>query len=172
MNIPHACSRILGQLIQLVNRLSAEEYARSATVLGNHSLGQHIRHIIEFFTCLEQGMQRGCVNYDRRAHDKLLESDKYLALEVLHRIQNFVNNPPPNSNLLLELDYAVNPAEMQQVPTNFLRELVYNIEHAVHHMALIRLGVREVAPHITLPPDFGVAASTIRHQQKTLSAEA
>jgi hypothetical protein len=73
---------------------------------------------------------------------------------------------------LLELDYAVNPAEMQKVPTNFLRELVYNIEHAVHHMALIRIGVREVAPHITLPPDFGVAASTIRHQQKTLTAEA
>ena len=55
--------------------------------------------------------------------------------------------------------------------SNLDRELVYNIEHAIHHMALIKIGIKEVAPQLQLPEGFGVANSTIRHkkQQKKIS---
>jgi hypothetical protein len=37
------------------------------------------------------------------------------------------------------------------------------MEHAIHHMALIRVGLEEQGiPDI--PPHFGVAPSTVRHQ--------
>jgi hypothetical protein len=51
------------------------------------------------------------------------------------------------------------------VETTALRELVYNIEHAVHHMAIMKIGVREIASYIGLSSDFGIAASTIRHKE-------
>ncbi len=170
MNIPMACSGILEQLIQLVEQLSPEEFSRPASVLGNHSVGQHVRHTLEFFICLEEGLPAGCVNYDKRAHDKLIETDKYAALNVLNRIRSFVTQPQLNTNLHLEVAYGTHAEEIQRVPSNFLRELVYNIEHAVHHMALIKIGIREVAPHIALPAEFGVASSTLRYQRKITTA--
>lgn len=172
MDIPCACLGILNQLTKLVEELSPEEYSRPARILGNYSLGQHIRHTLEFFICLEQGMSGGCVNYDKRAHDKLIESDKFVALQTLSRIRSFVQQQVADKPLILEIAYGVHSENFQQVPSNFLRELVYNIEHAVHHMAMIKIGVQEVAPHISLPADFGVASSTLRYQQQTASISA
>ncbi len=34
------------------------------------------------------------------------------------------------------------------VPTNFEREMVYNIEHAIHHMAIIRIALQHEYIHI------------------------
>lgn len=172
MNITTACSGILEQISRLVEELTPEEYSRPVKVLGNYSLGQHIRHTLEFFICLEQGLMSGCVNYDKRAHDRLIESDKFIALNTLNRIRGFVEQQTDDRPLNLEIAYGLKPENYQQVPSNFLRELVYNIEHAVHHMALIKIGVREVAPRISLPPDFGVASSTLRYQQQTATTPA
>ena len=53
--------------------------------------------------------------------------------------------------------------ESLKVPTNEERELVYNIEHAIHHMAIIRIGIENDFPHAHLPDKFGFAYSTIKH---------
>ena len=39
-----------------------------------------------------------------------------------------------------------------------------NVEHAIHHMALIQVAVKNAFGHIELPPHFGVAYSTVQHQ--------
>jgi hypothetical protein len=72
--------------------------------------------------------------------------------------------------LKLEVGYDIEREEFVTIDTTFFRELAYNIEHAVHHMAIVKIGVREVAPYITLDKDFGVAASTIRHKEAIASA--
>ncbi|NBP71028.1 MAG: hypothetical protein EBU52_20110, partial [Cytophagia bacterium] len=67
--------------------------------------------------------------------------------------------------LILEVGYDMSANDFVTIESNFMRELVYNIEHAVHHMAIMKIGIKEVAPYIQLPFDFGVAASTIRHKE-------
>jgi hypothetical protein len=89
----------------------------------------------------------------------------------LNKITEFVLSRPSNKTLKLEAAYDLNKEEFITIETNFLRELVYNIEHAVHHMAIIKIGVREVAPQIVLPHDFGIAASTIRYQEAAATAQ-
>jgi hypothetical protein len=59
--------------------------------------------------------------------------------------------------------------EFLSIETTATRELVYNIEHAVHHMAIMKIGVREIASYICLAPDFGIAASTIRYKEASIS---
>jgi hypothetical protein len=167
MNLQTACTGILNQLSELVKQLSAEDYIKPIPALSQSSIGQHLRHTLEFFICLEQGVERGVVNYDKRAHDKLIESDKFLALSVLSRIADFITKQNLNNPLKLEVGYDLTNDHFISVDTNYQRELIYNIEHAVHHMAIMKIGVREAAPYVTLPSDFGVAASTIRYQENT-----
>jgi hypothetical protein len=51
------------------------------------------------------------------------------------------------------------------IKSNYYREIAYNLEHTIHHMALIRVGVNEVSL-VQLPQEFGMAFSTIKHQQQ------
>jgi uncharacterized damage-inducible protein DinB len=167
MNLNNACGNILTQLADLVNQLSKQEFTKPIDSLGQSTLGQHLRHTLEFFICLEKGFENGLINYDKRAHDKLIESDKFIALSMISKINEFVNSQSSDKALKLEAGYDLDKEEFVTIETNFLRELVYNIEHAVHHMAIMKIGIREIAPTITLPPDFGVAASTIRYKETT-----
>jgi uncharacterized damage-inducible protein DinB len=164
MNINTACAHILSQLTDLVSQINERDFVKPSDQLSQSTIGQHLRHTLEFFICFEKGYQQGIVNYDKRAHDKLIENDKFFALATIERIEDFVRSLE-EKELRLEVGYDLSQEEFVMIDTTAMRELVYNIEHAVHHMAIIKIGVREVAPYIDLPKDFGVAASTIRYQE-------
>jgi len=165
MNLNKACCNILSQLTDVVDQISEQDFTKQIESLGYSTIGQHLRHTLEFFICLEQGFEKGLINYDKRAHDKLIESDKFIALTTLSKINEFIQSRPHDKSLKLEAGYDLNKEEYVTIETNFLRELVYNIEHAVHHMAIMKIGIREIAPNVKLPHDFGIAASTIRYQE-------
>jgi hypothetical protein len=165
MNLTNACSNILNQLRDVVEQLDARQFSMPSQALSNSSIGQHLRHTLEFFICLEQGYQHGVINYDKRPHDKTIERDRELALLALERIDCFVHIMNLEKPLELEVNYDIEEEHNETLSTTSKRELVYNIEHAVHHMALMKIGIREIAPEIVLPADFGIAASTVRHQQ-------
>jgi len=165
MQLVRACSSILDQLENVVAQLSAEDFSRPSPALSNSTIGQHMRHTIEFFLCLENGFRDGVINYDKRAHDKLIESDKFIALNAIRQIRRFVVATTNDCTLRLDVGYDRHTEDCVTIQTNYFRELTYNIEHAVHHMALIKIGVREVADYVKLPGDFGVAVSTLRHNE-------
>jgi hypothetical protein len=170
MNISKACIYILDQLASLVHEIEERDFTKPSEALSNSTVGQHLRHTLEFFICFEQGFEKGLINYDKRAHDKLIESDKFIALGTISKISGFIHTLNVNKPLKLEVGYDLSHEEFVTIETNATRELVYNIEHAVHHMAIMKIGIREVAPYVTLPFDFGVAASTVRHKEATTSS--
>lgn len=161
-----ACS-ILSQLEVLVQELSDGEYRAPADILHSATIGQHVRHTLEFFICLQNGVATGLVNYDARAHNRDLETARELALTTLQAVKRFLGEQPPRDELWLASDYSAHLDEPVRIVTNFQRELAYNIEHAIHHMALIRIGLKEIAPHLRVPRNFGVAVSTLRHQSSS-----
>ena len=57
----------------------------------------------------------------------------------------------------------------ESIPSTVARELSYNIEHCIHHLALIKIGLKILKPEMVLPSTFGVAASTIRHRKAVAS---
>ena len=173
MQLSDACKTILNQLSDVVKQLDETDFARPSAALSNATVGQHTRHTLEFFLCLEQGFQKGVVNYDKRAHDKLIESDKFIALNAIRQIGDFIARQKRDQPLKLEVGYERDSEECVTIETNYFRELTYNIEHAVHHMAIMKIGLREVAPYVSFPPDFGIAVSTMRHKEaQTASVEA
>jgi uncharacterized damage-inducible protein DinB len=164
LHLHQACGHILNQLSTLVDQITADDFARPVESLSNATIGQHLRHTLEFFLCFQQGYQNGLINYDNRGHDKLIESDKFIARAAIGKISDFIA-ALQDKPLKLEAGYDFGKDLFVTIDTNATRELVYNIEHAVHHMAIMKIGVREIAAYIALPSDFGIAASTVRYKE-------
>ncbi len=162
MQIAQAIRNVFVQLHETLDKLTPEQYTASSKSLFNATIGQHVRHIVELFQCLEQGYEIGTVNYERRKRDKQIETDKNLAIHLLHQISNDLLRA--DKKIQLEMSYDDVSNETITVESNYYREVVYNLEHTVHHMALIRVGVTELSD-IQLPEGFGVANSTTKHRE-------
>ena len=170
MNLQDTAHKILSQLASITHQISPGDYSRPSEVLGGASIGRHIRHIVEFFTTFEEGCKSGVVNYDKRKHDALIETEKNFALNSLDGIIAFVTNLPGDAPLAVEVSYNAGQPDYA-VNSSLMRELVYNIEHAVHHMAMIRIGLKEVAAYVQTDDDLGIAASTIRYARAMATPE-
>lgn len=169
MQLLLAAKNILTQLSGVVEQITEDDFRKYSNTL-NATVGQHLRHTLEFFICLEQGYEQGVVNYDKRIHNKAMENDKFIALHTISQIQDFINYNQGDKQLTLEAGYLPDSDACETINTNYHRELIYNIEHAVHHMAIMKIGIREVAEYIALPADFGVAVSTLRYKESSVTA--
>ena len=162
MQIIESIHRVFGQLEDVLVQLTPEQYTTPCKNLFQSSLGQHVRHIIELFQGLQNGYASGNINYEKRKRDVRIETEKTTAIQQLQHIAKQLNQP--DKTLTLEANYNEQSAESILVSSNYYRELLYNLEHAVHHMALIRVGLQEVA-NVQLPDSFGVASSTVKHRE-------
>lgn len=150
------------QLSDALYQLTDDEYTQPSKILFNATIGQHVRHIIELFQCLEKGYEEGVVNYEKRKRDYQIETDKSFAALLLRRV--YRNLEKPDKRITLEAEDYNETAETVTIPSNYYREIAYNLEHTIHHMALIRVGINEVSS-IILAGEFGVAYSTIKFRQ-------
>lgn len=163
MLLTHPIQHVFVQLSESLRLLTDAEYRQPSTTLFNATIGQHIRHIIELFICLEQGYAEGVVNYEKRKRDYRIETEKEFAISLLKDIYNKLDKP--NKEMILEAEDYTDTMETVAISSNYYREIAYNLEHTIHHMALVRVGVNEVSS-VKLPDDFGVAYSTIKYRQQ------
>ena len=162
MQFKEAIVNVFHQLDESLRNLSEAQYRQPVKILFDATIGQHVRHIIELYICLYNGYETGVVNYDKRKRDIRIETDKDFAIELMEMITG--NLVKFNKDLLLEASYDNHSAAVP-VATNYYREIIYNLEHTVHHMALVRVGINEVST-IAIPDDFGVASSTIKYRKE------
>ncbi len=158
------CETVLNQLETVLNKIAPADYCRPSSRLGGSSIGQHMRHVLEFFVCLGQGVETGVVNYDKRARDPRIENNPEFALAAIHQIRMLIQNKD-DQTMQLQVEYQNSNDFL--LPTTYAREIAYNIEHATHHMAIIKIGIGEVARDLELPAEFGLAPSTVRHKKQS-----
>ncbi|NNC55100.1 MAG: hypothetical protein HKO07_05205, partial [Pseudomonadales bacterium] len=77
---------LLNQVDALLSSLDDARYTNNSSVLFDSALGVHVRHLLDHYDCLLQGLQRGCVNYDARERDARVESGTAYARQRLHRL--------------------------------------------------------------------------------------
>ncbi len=163
MLLQKSIQNVFVQLTETLKQMSGAEYTQESKILFNASIGQHVRHIIELFLCLEQGYESGVVNYEKRKRDYQIETNKEFAIQLLKDIYHRLDRP--DVELIMETEDYEDPSGIVSISSNYYREIAYNLEHTIHHMALIRVGVNEVSS-IQLPDEFGVAYSTIKFRQQ------
>jgi hypothetical protein len=162
MQLQNAIQHVVAQLSASLEQLTDSQYTHASVTLSNATIGQHVRHIIEMYTCLEEGYECGIVNYEHRKRDANIEKEKSLALALLTKIVEGLHKE--NKTLVLKAAYNISSDEVIDFDTNYYREIAYNLEHTIHHMALIKVGIREISD-ISIPEGFGVASSTIKFRE-------
>lgn len=165
-----ACIENLDQLRDLLEVMPGEVYTHKSVCLSGATIGGHMRHILEFYTCLLDGaMQENnaqatlVVNYGKRARDKEIETwpEKALAtIDFICEQLSSVRNRP--EAVYYEGQHDIATDTTIRIRSSFDRELLYNLEHAIHHQALIRVSLLEQDLEGLIDKNFGVAPSTIR----------
>ncbi|MBL0340021.1 MAG: DinB family protein [Bacteroidetes bacterium] len=146
----------LHDLLGSIQQIAPEEYCKPCVELSGSTIGEHTRHIIELFQCLLNQYETGVINYDKRERNKLIENNPEVAMACLNEIT--IQIKKENKTLTLESDAGV-------FQTNYFRELLYNLEHCIHHQALIKVAL-VVFNSLVVSDNFGVAPSTIKYRKQ------
>ncbi len=149
----------LEQFKQVLLTLPKDCYAQQCKVLSDSTIGQHTRHIIELYQCLINGYDAADVSYDRRERDVRIERELSFAIAQLEHIQQQLERP----NKTIKISYEL-AGEETFMDSNYYREVMYNLEHTIHHQALIKVGIEHFTA-LELPASFGVAPSTMQYRE-------
>lgn len=163
MNILQASVSVLDELVQILDQTEDEQYQMKLDVFSGSSIGMHTRHIIEFFQCLLSQSCSGVINYDNRERNHAIENSTLQAINSLKELIKTVHDITKDQKLILRVSYSTVKNIYNEVETTLFRELSYNIEHTIHHNALLRIGLGVVAPALKISDSFGVAPSTIKY---------
>jgi uncharacterized damage-inducible protein DinB len=157
----------------LLAAISDETYTRKVPIAFNASMGGHYRHCLDHFRSLLDAATDGDLNYDHRERDTLIEKDRCAALGATRELRERYKQLDPsflNRPLAVTCKTSYATESSQASPSTVGREIMYSVAHAVHHYALI--GVMGGIIGLQVPPGFGVAPSTLKHQADAAKAAA
>jgi hypothetical protein len=150
----------LEDLKSVIHQLGNENYTTSFSLLNNATIGQHSRHIVELFQCLLNSYTEGIVFYDNRKRDIKIETDTTFALETIDKIiTNLDKQDKP-----LRIVHTFGDEKIIATST-YLRELIFNFDHCLHHQALIKVGLLQLNS-VSFSEEFGIAPSTLAHKNQ------
>jgi hypothetical protein len=163
----------LAQGESLLAQLRDGDYTRKVPLAFNASIGGHYRHCLDHFRSLLDSAMEGDLNYDHRERGTLIENDRFAALNATRELRESYESLDPiflmrPLAVTCKASYATSGS--QSSPSTVGREIMYSVAHAVHHYALI--GVMGGILGLQMPPGFGVAPSTLKHQAETANAAA
>ncbi len=158
----------LRQLSQLLEAVSAESYTAAEGPFRRGGAGKHVRHVLEFYQGLLNGLPLK-VDYDARVREQALETDPAAARERIHVLLQALSDLERDmgtgaaSNPSREVLYRVNGTCCHSIYSTLDRELLFLSSHTVHHLALIKFILEYQG--ITVPDELGVAPSTLQHER-------
>lgn len=149
--------------IDLCQSLTLEQYTLKCRMLNGVSIAEHLRHSYEFYHCLLLGLDTKQLNYEDRARDRAIENNLPYAIERMKKLKSQLTSPLKDTVMELKSKEA----QSSLVNTSLERELVYCLDHAIHHQALIKIGLKEQELSHLVSQDFGVAYSTLRYRKQS-----
>ena len=161
----------LEDLSQFIEALPSYLYTESKELLNGASIGQHFRHIIEFYSTIEKGLDSNIISYDDRERNTNIENDIEYALKKINDLVLFLSKIKEDKKITLKADYSTDSDKSTFIQSTLFRELAYAHDHTVHHLAIIKIALIENKDSINVDPNFGVAPSTIRYKKQLVVNE-
>ncbi len=145
--------------IQLLNCISNDEYNNTTIAPYYSSIGVHIRHILDVFDCVFDGLESGNINLINRKRNELAEKYTKYGIayfeDILKRLK-LIEKEDYNGIVLVTDDLGLGI-----VSTNYTLGgiLIQAHSHAIHHFASVGYVISQLG--IALPDaDFGFNPTT------------
>jgi hypothetical protein len=159
MQVNIAIHAIVRQVNGLLAQFETSDYQKPLPAYDGSTIGQHFRHILEFFQCLEAGAQAGKVDYASRQRNLLYETNPHLTAEAFEHFGQKVAEL--NLQLPIHVSAEFGHGERPSYQSTVGRELLFAYDHAIHHLAIIKIGLRCYFPEIQFQDDLGISPSTL-----------
>ncbi|MFH7000598.1 DinB family protein [Flavobacterium bizetiae] len=159
------CQQNLDEIKMLLTLLVKEQYVHNSSMLSGATIGQHVRHILEFYQSVLNGLDTKSINYDNRKRNLLIETDKDFAIQIIDSINSNLYLDILDEPFVLEGNFCAEEGKQIQIQTTLYRELAYCLEHSIHHQALIKVGLLELNSLSLIDETFGLAPATIRYKK-------
>jgi len=152
---------ILDQGRLYLQSISESEYTAIVSPNFISSAGAHMRHIIDHYLALMDGLNTETVDYDIRRRGGIIESNPKAAIKEIEKISNWIkrlSETDLNKNITLSTEISITQKTTQTFRTSIARELIFAGSHAVHHYAMI--AQIAFSQKICVPEFFGIAPTT------------
>jgi len=154
----------LKQGIDLLERHSDDTYVNTDTRTFGSGIGSHMRHVLDHYSSFLAGLETGLVNYDDRARESRIETDRTSGIERAKSLLKKLSDSRVDPDQAIKVIVSANTKEDDaQSMSTFGRELQFLASHTVHHYALIAIASRMQG--IDPPLTFGIAPSTLKYMQ-------
>lgn len=155
-----AAGKVLTHIESYLGQLTDDQFTQPRPLLSEASIGGHTRHILDGYLCLMRQEAAGTINYDQRERDAGIENSTMSARAAIANIRSYLKGLHRKGDFSLEVDYGTMPFRS---PSSLERELIHNIEHTIHHLAIVKIALLAYCSEVRIPADFGVAPSTLRY---------
>ena len=165
-----ALSSCLGQVETMLDLIEQDSSDRAKTAYRNRSLGKHVRHIVDHILAFKAAQKSGLLDYDRRNRGSDIEVNWETARQFLAGVQEWLAHAEHQNQPLKvksEIDCQASVSELFE--SNSDRELLYLINHTIHHIAYMRLLMEregyQLPEHIGLAPGTASYLRNLEQQQ-------
>lgn len=163
MNMIYAIEKNLNRGIKLLNSLTDEQYTSKSTPPYYSSIGSHMRHILDVFSCIFNGLDSKQVDFSSRERDPLAEQTTEAGIEYFQLIIAKLHTLKSDD---FEMMISVtDDLGTGKVTANYTlgSALIQAHSHAIHHFATIGFIINRLG--VELPDeDFGYNPTTPKQQ--------
>lgn len=158
-------SRLRNATIEALNQIRSLIIAvegasgSSGDLYDTSGLGRHVRHVVDHFRALQAGVESGTVDYNVRSRDCALERQSDLGMAEIESLVSWLQaEMPTDIRVTVKSEISCLQTENELFQSNTGRELLYLINHTIHHAAYAALLIRQ---HGVVPAaDVGLAPAT------------
>ncbi|WP_412984558.1 hypothetical protein [Pontimicrobium sp. IMCC45349] len=136
----------LRKSVTLLSNISSEVLSDSSVSPYYSCIGSHVRHILDFYDCILNGMDTKYIDLTERRRDERMHCDCNYSIENINRVINEISKI---DNLTIKDRYCViDDLGLGKIEINYSLGaiLAQANSHAIHHYAIInfildRLGI-------------------------------
>lgn len=154
-----AIEKNLQRGIKLLNCISNDEYNNTSVAPYYSSIGGHIRHILDVFECIFEGLESGHINLINRKRNELVENYTKLGIvyfeDIIQQLK-LIDKEDFNKIVIVTDDLGLGIVSANYTLGGII---IQAHSHAIHHFATVGYVISQLG--IELPDaDFGFNPTT------------